>query len=786
MDDNGKKVMCTVNVHLGKVEREKMPDAMVYAYDAKGNFLASEVVPKRADAKVVLELPERLVDKNVQVFVGPAVPQEKDYTPQWAAKLVGEEGADKAPSPLYLERREASVKKLVLKPKESILDIAIKPKDWAKWLMCPCVIKGRMIKKVLLSDGTVKEWGVCHACVSIYEVDKIPKMIFKLPDRYLYKLRDDLLKKWKDPLPYPPKIIPIPPEPPPEFLHVAKFVQPMEMKVAEARAMVATPIIPLPPPETGTMLISGELPPMNKLKAEFKPIFEAQTAKELRAEMVAKYELIYPYLCGIDWLHYWLHSDWIGCACTDNQGYFTKTIWYRCAGDKPDLYFKVYQCPGGHKIYDPGMLCHTHWNYDCGTEITLITDDPAAITCVPSDPVDPPPGVTSWVMPFKVGDIPLNQIKPYWVKVGGVWKKVTTPDAKVGLTTLTDYNGTWSNIPFGSTLGFRHGYSGEMPINLPGKPYYYRWEFNKLDEDGNPTGWHDYAAPVAQTVVRHYVDEDLAIPDQPPTFPVFTLGPHEVNGMHLYMFKPHEPPTKVGHVTQWPVDDWFGDIYTGIMLSNNLPGGVLSAAGKYKIRLSVYDPSGTIIIPGAGTFKFIVPIGVAADGVTTNARAAKAAEIEDGGFVFTIHIDNNPCSAEIYQTKVNDVQAGDCGFIPYHAADSVKLSFKANHPNGYARFKFNLFKGSTGSVEAGCAPWPYGVTYANAPLVTDTPVNGFERDAASIYTKLVANGLLRGTCSKAAFGENLYVAAAITNGWSRLAWLDASGAPMAFALEPVP
>ena len=39
-------------------------------------------------------------------------------------------------------------------------------------------------------------------------------------------------------------------------------------------------------------------------------------------------------------------------------------------------------------------------------------------------------------------------------------------------------------------------------------------------------------------------------------------------------------------------------------------------------------------------------------------------------------------------------------------------------------------------------------------------------------------------CIKAAFAENLYVAAMATDGWSRLSGLDASGVPVAFALEP--
>jgi hypothetical protein len=280
------------------------------------------------------------------------------------------------------------------------------------------------------------------------------------------------------------------------------------------------------------------------------------------------------------------------------------------------------------------------------------------------------------------------------------------------------------------------------------------------------------------------VDYDLAHPELPPTFPAYPLGPQEKNSMHLYEFKPHQPPQVPGHKREWPVDDWFGDIYSGILQSASLPGGVLNSAGKYKIKSEVYDKSGTLIIPGPGTFEFIVPTGVAADGVTILSRKTYASEIEDGGFIFHLHVDNNKCEAGIDEASINDVAAGPCGFITYGAGDDVRLSFRAHHPNGFARFKLTVVRGSSGYVTPACAPTDPGVAWANAPLVTDTPVNGFQRGPGSVFSKDVDEAAIRGGCPKAAFGENLYVAATATNGWIRLSGLDASALPKAFALEP--
>jgi hypothetical protein len=758
MSEKRRKIPFSVNVRLEKTAEKELPEVVVYVFDSTGQFLSAKPLPKGRQGQVKLELPPELADTTVRVVLGPPLAEEREEMPQWMDRLIrGGESRKEAPSLAGLVRKGGYEKRVRLATEEGILDLTVLPTDWTKWLLCPCVVRGRLVKRVPLPDGTTKELGVCHACVKIYEVDKIPKIILKIPDRDLFRLRDELWRLFEEPLPKP-DVIP-PPPPAPETAGVA--VGPMTIAGLEMTprpgSLVATPTLPLPPPKS-----------TSSLKAELAPLFRAASAPQLRSALIARAEMLAEHICAFDWLRYWFHSDLIKCVCTDEQGRFETTIWYRCSGDKPDLYFKAVQCIGCtlHTLYDPGMACHTYWNYLCGSEVVLETDDPAAITCVSQDPVEPPPGVSLWVMPYAVGGIRLDQIKPS------------------GLTDIEDDNGTWVDVPFGSKLGFRHGYSSGIPYDVAGKPAYYRWLYNKLDSVGNETEWREFAAPVAGTVVRHYVDHDLAHPELPPTFPAYPLGPQEKSNKHLYEFKPHQPPQVPGHKREWPVDDWFADIYSGILHSANLPGGVENAAGKYKIKLEVYDKNANLINPGPGTFDFIVPTGLASDGVTILARKADPGEIQSGGFVFHLHVDNNKCEAEIYDTVVAGVAAGPCGFISYVPGDDVQLSFKAKHPNGFARFKFTVVRGSSGYVTAACAPANPGVAWANAPLVTDTPVNGFTRDASSIFAKAVDETAMRGGCAKAAFGENLYVAATATDGWVRLSGLDASALPKAFALEP--
>lgn len=798
MQEKKAKLVLTVNVFLRQAQEKELPEVTVFAFDETGRFLTSAPMPKGTQGQVKLELSPELAGKTVRVVLGPREIEEQEEVPVWMAALLGRgKRLKEVPSLVSLSRKGGYEKRFRVAAEGSALNLSVYPPDWTIWLFCPCVVRGRLIKRVPLPDGTTRDIGVCHACVKIYEVDKVPRIILKLPERDLFRLRDDLWgileKRFARPLVSPPPHTLIPGKP---VEPISAITMASAAGISHPGTLVATPVIPLPPPNAQAALMTGEPAQGDQLVTEMEPVFRAASAAQLRSALVAKAEILATFICSIRWLWYWFHTDLIKCVCTDEEGRFETTIWYRCAGDKPDLYFKAVQCVGGslHTLYDPGVACHTWWDYVCGTEVVLETHDPAAITCSPPIPVDPPPGVTTWILPYGVGNIRLDQINPRWQKepIGPGWHPITEDYEEHGLTDFTDGNGTWTGIPFGSTLGFRHGYSSGIPYDVAGKPACYRWLYTRLDDSGHETDWREFAAPVAETVVRHYVDYDLSHHELPPTFPAYPLGPQEKNHMNMYEFKQHIPPQIPGHKREWPVDDWFADIYTGILQSANLPGGVADAAGKYKIKLEIYDSNGAQITPGAGTFEFIVPTGLDADGTTILSRKAEESEIEGGGFVFYLHVDNNQCEAEIYEASVSGVAAGPCGFIAYSPGEDVHLSFKAKHPNGFARFKYTTVRGSSGYVLAASAPadpgatppvGPGDVVWANAPLVTDNP-NGFTHDASYIFTKDVDEADMRGGCPKAAFGENLYVAAIATNGWVRLSGLDASALPKAFALEP--
>ena len=292
-------------------------------------------------------------------------------------------------------------------------------------------------------------------------------------------------------------------------------------------------------------------------------------------------------------------------------------------------------------------------------------------------------------------------------------------------------------------------------------------------------GQEEEQASRQKAFAGYYVDEDLSDPSQPPTFPAYAVGPHSIAGKHLYEFKPDEPPQIPGHNRYWPTDNWFGEIYSGILRSRSLPGGLDLAAGKYKIKLEVFDGSGNRVAPSPGTFRFIVPTGVASDGVTILSRNAYASEIEDDGFIFYLHIDNRSCDAVIDGPTANGTVADDaCGFLRFGVGDQVSIAFHATHPANFAYFHFWIRRGIQIVSNV--------FDDVDAPSVASStsPAHSYGGDGSGNFAKTnFTPGQLLDTCPEAAFAEILRTRAKATNGWHRLDAYDA-GHERAFALAP--
>jgi hypothetical protein len=135
----------------------------------------------------------------------------------------------------------------------------------------------------------------------------------------------------------------------------------------------------------------------------------------------------------------------------------------------------------------------------------------------------------------------------------------------------------------------------------------------------------------------------------------------------------------------------------------------------------------------------------------------------------TVMVDNNHCTATLGSPILHGVGADpNCGVLHYGTKDTspVSMPFTASHPRNFATFSFVLVKGVN------------QVTLAPLPIIGD-PVTA----AAGLSPVVETVSDLLGSCTIAAFAEDVYVFAIANNGWSRQSQYDAEALD-AFVLAP--
>jgi len=149
------------------------------------------------------------------------------------------------------------------------------------------------------------------------------------------------------------------------------------------------------------------------------------------------------------------------------------------------------------------------------------------------------------------------------------------------------------------------------------------------------------------------------------------------------------------------------------------------------------------------------------------------------GFRFLLRLDKHGCNAAIDDAVVdNNNGTGSttdttCGFAQYadKATGNMLLRFTAEQQHRYADYSFKVYKGNTGIVESYFGQVP--------PPVNNKTING----ETIVYQENPTLAALLGTCTKAAFSENLDVTAYHTDGSQRFYPFDMPKVA-AFAIEP--
>jgi hypothetical protein len=665
---------------------------------------------------------------------------------------------------------------------------------WQWWLRCICRVRGQVVRPVTI-NGITYQKPVCHARVHICEVDKWYWLIQRLPEQDILRLRDDLLKWAEVRIPRIPM-----PDPPPDFhfdpgvidpspIQLARLNRatlagfdpqpdppaPFSIRLRNAADMVALNPQPEPPGIAGSHLhgIGGEvalnpqpLPPGGDvlmfnpqpdpprlLPGELRLALASDSATTLRAALAEHVLTIYPIFCHFHWLHYWFHCDELAVVYTDAFGRFDRLISYPCFGDKPDLYFWVEYCIGGvwTTVYRPSIACHTYWNYHCGSQVTIQVNDPRVPWCD-----DPSPLTGMQLAVLSIG----NEVSTSEIQLSG--------SASYGLTS--------TGQPFGGSLEPHVWFgSGLIPAGVT----HYRWSYRRLGSSG------DWAA-LDRQVVRHYAE---IAPDDTLTFKPFVLGPDTAFPSDTrYKIQPVDSPGD-----SWaPMVDARENTASGFFLSHLLEAGdAVAGAGKYELKLELIDAAGNIVnLTDAGILvkEATVPaafgLGSVPTAVPPDERLIKNAAGDVVAYRIVLHIDNNPCQGEILPVLGTGVTIdADCGFYEYGPGATVRIRFRASHPNGFATFNFDTVRGLSNAVEAASA----------SGSVTAAAVNGFVR-FGTIFSKagipvIGAEGtsmLEASGCDRAAFALTLHVDALATDGWSTLTYLDANPPAVAIALVPVP
>jgi hypothetical protein len=643
------------------------------------------------------------------------------------------------------------------------------------WPLCFCRVTGK-VSKWFHVGYTWQDRAVCRARVHICEIDPIWYWIYQIPDFIIAKIPEAILN--------PAEVIKLPnpiPDPPPfAEKNMQVFAQ------AQTKSLFKTFSA-----EDKQIQSTANLP---EISAEIKQNLSSTNLNLVRETIAKNYAILHPWFCYWPWWwSYFYRCTERAVVYTDANGRFDTNIAYWCFGDKPDVYIWVEYLINGvwTTVYNPPVPCNTLWDYVCGTNINIqVTDPRVPGDCCCNCPI---PGELVWVR--TVGSTSVAHINQQSFSQAPPNQNITYE--RIGLTdasaiydpsflptTVGDYK-----RPFGGSPYLYMGFGSDLPN---AGIYYYRWSYKQVARavNGALINVADSYKPVDPTggsVYKGYeftyIDSngDTQFGANSVKLGPFTVGTND----NLYIIPPVQPTMAPFSVPE-TAPLWHEQTYNMNTMnfdSSALKNGMANGGdGLYEFKLELFDQAGNLLtnipkdtfkIPDYNNANFSVN---APDILLENPTLFAAT-----AFNMLMRVDNSHCNADIFTVNVNGLPASTdcCGFVSYKpngVEADLDLSFLATHVNNFAVFNFAVARGTCGDVP---------VADASGMVIDDA--NGYVL-SAGIYDKHFAPIQLLDTCynngtGKAAFAENLYVAAMATDGTFRLIAKDASDVA-AFALEP--
>lgn len=641
--------------------------------------------------------------------------------------IVGPEIPENQTTVSELTRRGAQEQIVRVQPGEKISPISfvIPHQIWPCWIRL-CLVQGTLLKSVL-SGGIPVDFPVCGATVQIYEVEPIEIILARLPLTAIEGLRQAVIN-------------PPPPPPPPEN---GIFREGPVAAAGASRRLAASAV-----PVQFAKPVSTLEPAPKESSADFANLqFLAVHAnvEEFRQALIANASLIRFIFC---WLYpRWVTGTLVATATTDRCGNFETYIFLSCFHPSVNLYFTASVNFFGFdfQIYGPVPIsCYTYWNYQCGTKVTLHTDSIFAPCCTPCPPVDAPP---NYVLFRAIGNVSLDSIYGASQTLAPA-----TTSANIGL--FANGGGAGIDAPFG---------------DLPGMPVLPRVEFDSSIRQLGLAKYYQMSwrfgttgafQPLTGDIFRHFnhfVGPNLV------TEP-YKLGPQTVGTVtNLFEIPPELPP-----LGDWAFPNPPFDLANAQFPTAELPTPVPMGGtfGLYQLKLDLFDSSGNAVAIVAAGIKYYVPTFTDSGGTIHTADAATLGLVFGNSFIMTLHVDNRPTSAALPIPTLNlNPPDPACGILQYTSpSDIVTIQYVASHPSNFATFSYRLSRGVN-------------------PLTPPT-TSGQVGPATNPATVTMSAGSLLGGCAIAGFGEDLYVAAAATNGWARASQYDSSPFPVGFVLAP--
>jgi hypothetical protein len=588
------------------------------------------------------------------------------------------------------------------------------PSDiWLCWIRF-CFVKGSLLKRVI-TGGLPVDLPVCGAEVQIWEVEPIEILIPKLPISIIEKLRQIVLT--------PVQLLPGIPNPP----------DPAPFQALASKLQLAKPVPTVGAAQTG----SAEF-------ASLQILAQTSDIETFRSSLIQYIPIIRPWLCEL--IPLFVTKRLIATTTTDRCGNFEERIFLSCYSPNPNLYFTAsrpiffgIEIP----IYNPTpVACYTHWNYQCGTNVTLYTDSPFAPCCSPCAPVN---AGENYVLFRAIGGVSLSSI------YGASPLLPATPTGEAAGAVVAGEDSC-----FGGLLLPRVEFDSSLLEN--GLASYYQisyWDYA-----------HSKWAVLTDDINRHYnefVGTQLVTKQ-------YHLGPVPVGTKtNMFAIPPALPPAG-----DWAFPDPALDLANAQFLTT-LPGATpnSSSNGNYgmaKLKLDLFDSAGNAVNIGAAGIKYYVPSTVESDGTIDTVDASTLGLVSGSSFILQVYVDNRPTQAQLpgVTTPVNSTYSDPCGILHYNgASDNVDIQYVAYQDGNFLDWYLSVVRGTSGQVAA-----INGHTSAGAP---GSPVD-FNNTVASII----------GNCTQAAFGVNLDVYSRCTDGWSRISGYDSSQS-IAFALtKPCP